>query len=212
VRRARLHALLGVCPLAAFLVVHSVGALGLRGDGSGFVAYAKALDRVPWLRVVEALLVLLPFSAHALLGLARWRDEPIAVRREPSRALQRVTGLVLLAWVPLHLAHGWWRRAAGLSIAEDLPGLFVARLSTTVTAGVPLYALIDLAACGAASFHVAAGLPRALERLEWLRGERAMRRARVACTWLGFALFAVAAWTLVELAGGRLELPALFGG
>jgi succinate dehydrogenase / fumarate reductase, cytochrome b subunit len=211
-RRARIHALLGVGPLALFVVVHSATSLALRGDGAAWASWARVLDHVPLLRVFEALLVLLPLSVHALLGLARWRDEPVALRQDPSRALQRFTGLVLLAWVPVHLAQGWWRRAAGISVAEDLPGLFVARLSTTVAGGVPVYALIDLAACGAASFHVAAGLPRALERLAWVRGEPALRRARAAASALGFALFALSAWTLVELAGGPLELPAFFHG
>jgi succinate dehydrogenase / fumarate reductase cytochrome b subunit len=161
----RLFSLSGVVPLGAFFVVHVVAnARALRGDAA-FLAAARAFERAPGLALalVEALFVFAPLAFHGAMGAwmvaTRRRREPPVPYPEPVRVSMRVTGVVALAFLAMHLPEIRFRHGvAGVrpSGAEALTVL-VSDLSSTLH-GVPWRAVVYLTAAGCVAFHFAAGL------------------------------------------------------
>jgi succinate dehydrogenase / fumarate reductase cytochrome b subunit len=174
-----LFSLSGLVPLGAFLAVHvALNARALRGQ-EAFTAAADAFERVPALRLFEALLVFAPLAIHGAIGLA------MTVARRPLReapslapplaVAMRVTGVVVAAFLAMHLPEmrlfGPGPRLHG---GEQLTVLS-ADLSA-VSYGVPWRGIAYLVGCGAVTLHFVVGAWTALTRTR--RGAQpAVRRA-----------------------------------
>lgn len=149
----------GFVPLAAFLAAH---VFWFRTALVSDATMSRVLRRVlgfpgaPW---IELLAIGVPLGLHAALGLyatARripWREG----LSSDLRAVLRVTGLVLFAFLVFHLADFRWARAFGGLRFGELPTEVAMRLSST-TAGVPVRAIVYLVGLGAALVHLVAGV------------------------------------------------------
>ncbi len=159
-RIRRAFSLSGVVPLGAFLVVHlAMNARALSG-GWAFASTVEALDQVPGLPLVEAVFVFAPLVFHAALGL--WL---VATRRQlgpspyaPSvRVAMRATGVVVLAFLALHLTSIRFHVPGTRLRGGELATLLDAQLSTT-SHGVPWPGLVYLLGTTCVALHFACGL------------------------------------------------------
>ena len=159
-RIRRASPLSGAVPLGAFLVVHlAMNARALSGSWA-FSSTVEALDQVPRQPLVEAVFVFAPLVFHGALGL--WL---VATRRQlgPSpyapavRAAMRVTGVVVLAFLALHLPSIRFHVPGTRLRGGELATLLDAQLST-MSHGVPWPGLVYLIGTTCVAMHFACGL------------------------------------------------------
>jgi succinate dehydrogenase/fumarate reductase cytochrome b subunit (b558 family) len=191
----RLFSLTGVIPLGAFLVVHVVvNARAVRGE-QAFARSAEALGRIPALPLIELLFILLPLVLHAAVGL--WlvaSRQPLA---EPSpysptlAAAMRVTGLVALAFLAMHLPELRFRGLVRSPSGGELATRLAEDLSSTWH-GLPWRGAAYLIGSGCVVFHFAVGLWGFFARSP--RGADARSRRWAA---LGAATVGSAMWLLL---------------
>lgn len=198
----RCFELSGVVPLGVFLLVH-VGnyARALAGATDYGVATASGFVTV----ALELALVWVPLLFHA--GYGAWlATTPLGVGAEERRRslLIRVSGVCV---VPFVVAHALWLRwpiLRGERAPEDVAEMLAARLSETIQ-GFPFVAVVHLLGVGAICVHLGFALPRFMKEWGIAEAVRARRIALVAC----WALFALGAATVVELASGSAAVRFL---
>ncbi|RLB54194.1 MAG: hypothetical protein DRJ42_09825 [Deltaproteobacteria bacterium] len=210
--RERIHSFTGVFPLSAYLLLH---VYETSSAASGRAAFIDGLHgRV---LALEVLLVLLPLVVHALLGLSLWArpssppsspDPAAALRPYQSaafRTIQRVTGVVVLAFLILHLGHTLALGAAGLG-----PGAIYDRLRADL--GTPLYLGTYVTGIAAMSVHLGTGLPAAVRRFGFAASDTAFLRARMIAGAVALIVFAVSINSLGHFAVGASFFGAAPGG
>jgi succinate dehydrogenase/fumarate reductase cytochrome b subunit (b558 family) len=170
----------GVLPLGAFLVVHvAANARALAGDAA-FTSAAKGLERIPALALVEIVFVYVPMLVHA--GIGAWLIVTRASLGAPSpfgsaaRLAMRITGVLALAFLALHLAELRFRTPGARPAAEALSTLLASHLAS-MQYGLPLRAVGYLLGSAAVCFHFAAGLWGVFARTPQGQGRQARRRA-----------------------------------
>jgi succinate dehydrogenase / fumarate reductase, cytochrome b subunit len=115
----RLHSLMGlwlVLFLLEHLVTNSQAALWLGEDGKGFIAMVNAVHNLPYLKIVETLLIGIPILLHMILGIkyaltsknnAHKTDGKTPSLRKYGRNrayyLQRITSWILLFGIVGHV-------------------------------------------------------------------------------------------------------------
>ena len=131
----RLHSLLGLVPVGAFLVFHlwanSQSRLGPEHYNREVVG---ALQQVNYLPLIEVLLIAVPLGFHAFYGLViigGGRAEPLRYPYLRNRRywLQRISGVGVLAFLLFHL---WLTRVQTLvdpAVRDDLYGHMQALLT-----------------------------------------------------------------------------------
>jgi succinate dehydrogenase / fumarate reductase cytochrome b subunit len=160
-RIRRAFSLSGVVPLGAFLVVHlAMNARALFG-GWAFARGVDAVERVPALPLVEAVFVFAPLVFHGALGL--WLVvtgrtlAPPTPYPPPLRIAMRATGVVVLAFLALHLPAIRFHVAGTRLGGAELATLLDAQLST-MAHGVPWQGLAYLIGVTCVTLHFAGGL------------------------------------------------------
>lgn len=196
----RLHAVSGLVPTAAFLLLHPVQVFAAGTDRASWSARVWGLDGDAVWTALELLVVALPLVAHVALGLAVGRrPEPPGGRAFASpiaRRWQRFSGLAAAAFVVAHVAHAWAPRLAGA------PGeAVVDRLS--VTLGQPAWLAAYAVGLTAVAVHFAGGVPAAARRLGWVRTASGARALRVVAGILAVALWGLSAQATARLATGE---------
>lgn len=209
----RLHSLTGVVPVGIFLIEHLWTNAAALGGQRRFDAAVARIQELPALPFVEIFGVFLPLAFHAIYGV--W----IAMRgsanagaypftRNWMYVLQRVSGIVILAFVVGHL---WEFRVQkwlfGMSTAAFYPKL-EAHLSSTQW-GVPWIAIGYLLGIAASVFHLANGLVTSCIAWGITIGRAGQRRAAWLFGIFGVVLFTLATLTLVRLATGSTVMPWL---
>jgi succinate dehydrogenase/fumarate reductase cytochrome b subunit (b558 family) len=148
--------------VGVFLVSHLwTNARALRGQRA-FDAAVRDINHLPFLPLIELFGIFLPLAFHALYGVKIALEARPNVGRYPSSknwlyTLQRVSGLVALAFIGWHL---WEFRIAKL-IGKMSPEAFYPALAehmSSTTAGVPILAIAYLIGIAASTFHLANGL------------------------------------------------------
>ncbi|GEN85553.1 succinate dehydrogenase cytochrome b558 subunit [Oceanobacillus sp. FSL W8-0428] len=104
----RLHSLLGVVPIGIFLVQHLfINHLAVYGE-EAFNAAAGIMHQLPFVLVLETLVIYLPILFHAILGVyivftSRYSTRRYGFFRNWMFALQRFTGIVLVIFIAWHV-------------------------------------------------------------------------------------------------------------
>lgn len=104
----KLHSLSGILPIGIFLCEHLfLNSLALKGE-TAFNQGAALLHSIPYLWVLELIIIFVPLSFHALYGI--WlvyltKNNPLTYSyfRNWLFYLQRVTALITLAFVVWHV-------------------------------------------------------------------------------------------------------------
>ncbi len=113
-RLRRLHALMAIVPVGAFLVAHfTINAIAVQGP-EAFNRAAQRLSSLPGLGWIEFFLIGVPLAVHGALGafLANAEQALSDLHRYPSRwmpLIQRATGGYLAVFVVFHV---WSTRLA----------------------------------------------------------------------------------------------------
>jgi len=183
----RLHSLLGVVPVGAFLVFHlwanSQSRLGAEHYNREVVG---ALQRLNYLPLIELFVIALPLAFHAFYGLAilrSGRSEPLRYAYLANRRywMQRLSGLGILGFLAFHL---WLTRAQTLldpALAADLHGHMQGMLTQ------PWVLAVYLAGLLLSVFHLANGLWSAA--IAW--GVTTSPRAQALSGWVSAAIGAL---------------------
>lgn len=188
----RLHSIAGVVPLGAFLAFHIAVNASARNGPEAYNATVRRLQQLPLLGFVEIVCLLAPLAFHAVGGLFVIATVPVArehaTRASRARALlQRVTGVLLFAFILFHL---WTARLVQL---EDHESLDLFHLMQSALAS-PWIRAVYVGGILAASAHFAAGLCSFAQTWGLARSPRA--RAAV-------AVFAVGIFVVLAAVGIR---------
>ena len=150
----RLHSLLGVIPLGAFIIFHFVvNHTATRGE-EAFNQAAGAVENVPFLLAAEFLLIYIPILFHGIYGLyiafqARNNTGNYGYFRNWMFRLQRITGVIVIIFVAWHVWDTRIAKALGQEVNFDMMADIVAN---------PISLVLYIIAIIATSFHFANGL------------------------------------------------------
>ena len=153
----------GVVPIGAFLLFHIWTTLSIVGSREIYdrqIAFLHAHEPRAFFGFLEIVLVLLPLAFHGGYGVYRSfqpREKDNAYGSMLMVTLQRVSGIVILVFVVLHVVEFRYQTwAHGREVASYSTTL-IEHLSSTQS-GVPLIALGYLVGLAASFFHLSNGL------------------------------------------------------
>jgi succinate dehydrogenase / fumarate reductase cytochrome b subunit len=197
----KLHSFTGLFPLGAYLLFHVYEHLPVRVGRDALLA--RLLRTSSW--PLEVAVILLPLLGHAALGVyLGWRargDEPQEARDYLSPAFRRLqlgSGLLVLAFLVLHVAGVWLPRA----LSDDRPGAaYAAQLDQLGSLPMAtLYVLGVTAVC----LHFGQGLAVLCARHGFL--QLTPRGSRLLGAGLGIALWLIFIDELAAYASGAALL------
>jgi succinate dehydrogenase / fumarate reductase cytochrome b subunit len=152
----RLHSLSGVVPIGGFLAFHLYENFAATRGPEAYNETARRLQEMPFALLLEIGVIAVPIFFHGIYGLfitAESRPNPITnpYLRNALYTLQRVTGVVVFAFILFHL---WTTRLVQL---DDHHALDLFRQVQATIANPWLYAFY-VAGILSATFHLANGL------------------------------------------------------
>jgi succinate dehydrogenase / fumarate reductase, cytochrome b subunit len=198
----RLHSITGLVPIGGFLAFHLYeNSLAARGP----VAYneaARRLQQMPFALALEILLIGVPILYHGVYGLFLAVGGGRSASRESGLrpvlyALQRITGVVVFAFIVFHL---WTTRLVQLADHGELDLYFLVR---STIANPWLYAFYLIGILSATS-HLSIGLWTFGVAWDLVPGPRARRLVAFlsAAVFLVLSVTGVRAITAFRMAAG----------
>jgi succinate dehydrogenase / fumarate reductase cytochrome b subunit len=187
----RLHSLLGIVPIGAFLLEHLLSNLEafLKGP-TGYGDQVRFLNSLPVVRVLEFAFIFLPIAYHAGYGLWIWLRGKSNIVYYPWAGnwlytAQRYTGGLTLAYILYHVTT---QRFLGVSLPEN-PYYAFTKVHNELMNPLVLafYAVGMVAVC----WHFAYGIWLFAAKWGITPGKQARRRFGYVCTALGVVLAAV---------------------
>ena len=108
----KLHSLLGVVPIGAFLLEHILSNFEALKGPAAYAAQVKFLNSLPLVRVLEWTFIFIPILYHAFYGVYIWLRGKSNVVYYPwagnwMYVSQRWTGLIAFLYIGQHV----WRKA-----------------------------------------------------------------------------------------------------
>ena len=152
----RLQSLTGVLPVGVFLLEHWFTNAFALGGAAAYNDKVDFLRSLPYLFLLEVFGIFVPIAFHAAIGCwifweAKFNNRALPLRQNALFTLQRVTGILLLFFIPYHVLTTRFAEWFGGS-THDLFALMQGKLQDPLT--FALYAAGVLAA----SFHFGNGL------------------------------------------------------
>ena len=183
----RLHSLLGIVPIGAFLLEHLISNFeALKGP----VAYAeqvKFLNALPLVRVLEWTFIFIPILYHGIYGVYIWLRGKSNVVYYPYAGnwlyvAQRWTGIIAFAYIVQHVLR---QRFLGADLPDN-PGMAFAKVQHELSNPIMLavYIIAMIAVC----WHFAYGIWLFAAKWGITPGEKARRRFGWVCLIFGIAL------------------------
>ena len=183
----RLHSLLGIVPIGAFLLEHLLSNFeALRGP----IAYGdqvKFLNSLPLVRVLEWVFIFLPLLYHGCYGLYIWIRGKANVVYYPWAGnwlyvAQRYTGIVAFFYI---IQHVWRQRFTGIMLPENPYASFhKVQLELSNPFMLAVYAIAMICVC----FHFAYGVWLFAAKWGITGGEKSRKRFGCVCIALGIIL------------------------
>jgi succinate dehydrogenase/fumarate reductase cytochrome b subunit len=197
----------GLVPLPAFLCIHLSRELGLAfaDDVSDVLRPAPGA----FAQLTSWLLVWLPLSIHALLGVylllagRPLAPPPSGEMPRLARVVSRASAVLALAFVLLHARAYALPVWLGHADARDAGFRLLAELSSTQL-GVPVLSGVYLLGLLATAAHGSIGLHGGLARAGLLETAARRQRSARACAAFGVLLFGVGAAAVIRVASGVL--------
>lgn len=152
----RLHSLSGIVPIGGFLAFHLYENYHATRGAAAYNEAARRLQEMPFSLALEIGVIAIPIFFHGIYGLfitAESRPNPISnpYLRNALYTLQRITGVVVFAFILFHL---WTTRMVQLADHESLDLFSLVR---STIANPWLYAFY-IAGILSATFHLANGI------------------------------------------------------
>lgn len=199
-------------PVGAFLVIHLWTYSSALGGRHAFDQSVGLASHGPYRWLIDAVLVWLPLSFHAVYGMvltfqARPNVKSYAYARNWGYLLQRLTGVVVLAFIGFHAYQFPIQVALGHLEPDEFFVELCSSLSSTVWGGVPLVAVGYLVGIAATCYHFANGLTNFCFSWGVTTSRQASRRVAGVSGLLAIVLFALGASSVIYFAtGSRLVL------
>ena len=196
----KLHSLLGIVPIGAFLVEHLLSNFEALKGPAAYAAQVKFLNSLPLVRVLEWVFIFLPILYHGIYGVYIWLRGKSNIVYYPwagnwMYVAQRYTGLIAFAYIVQHVLR---QRFLGVSLPEN-PGAAFWKVQHELSNPwmVAVYVIAMIATC----WHFAYGIWLFAAKWGITPGETARRRFGYACAVIGVVLAAMgiaSIWAFVE--------------
>lgn len=150
----KLHSLLGVVPIGAFLVVHFMVNYQAVNGVEAYNNAAGMMGKLPFLLVLEFGLIYIPILFHGIYGLyiafqAKNNTTTYGFFRNWMFLLQRITGIITIIFVAWHVWDTRIQKALGAEVNFDM----VANIVES-----PIALILYIISIVSAAFHFANGL------------------------------------------------------
>ncbi len=183
----KLHSLLGVIPIGAFLIEHILSNFEALKGPVAYAAQVKFLNALPLVRVLEWTFIFLPIAYHALYGISIWLRGKSNVVYYPwagnwMYVAQRWTGLIAFVYIGYHVAT---QRFMGTSLPDN-PGASFAKVQHELAN--PLILAFYIIAMIAICWHFAYGIWLFAAKWGITPGEKARKTFGYVCAVVGIAL------------------------
>ena len=183
----KLHSLLGIVPIGAFLVEHLLSNFEALKGPAAYAAQVKFLNSLPLVRVLEWTFIFLPILYHAIYGVYIWLRGKSNVVYYPwagnwMYVSQRWTGILAFLYIGQHVLR---QRFLGTSLPEH-PGAAFAKVQHELANPVMLavYGIAMIAVC----WHFAYGIWLFAAKWGITPGKTARRRFGWVCLAVGVLL------------------------
>ena len=153
----KLHSLLGIVPLGAFLLEHLLSNFEALKGPAAYGAQVRFLNSLPMVRVLEWVFIFLPLLYHACYGVWIWLRGKSNIVYYPWAGnwlyvAQRYTGLIAFAYIAQHVIR---QRFMGVSLPEHPMAAFAKVQQELANPWMlAVYAIAMIAIC----FHFAYGV------------------------------------------------------
>lgn len=192
----KLHSLLGIVPVGAFLCFHLFeNSMAAKGGAHFYEHVIKKIDEMPYLVWMEVLVIALPILFHALYGLWIWKGSRAnAVHYGYARnwmyVLQRITAAIAVVFIATHVFGTRGQVLLGNVAKPDLFKYMVDILADPLTLAWYILGIV------ATVFHFCNGLWLALITWGVTIGPRSQKISTAVCFGIGLILIAFAARAL----------------
>ena len=183
----KLHSLLGIVPIGAFLIEHLVSNFEALKGPAAYAAQVKFLNGLPLVRLLEWVFIFLPILYHGIYGLYIWLRGKSNIVYYPWSGnwlytAQRYTGLIAFAYIAQHVAR---QRFMGVSLPEN-PGYAFAKVQHELANPwmLAVYIIAMIAIC----WHFAYGVWLFAAKWGITPGVKARKRFGYVCVALGVLL------------------------
>ena len=206
----KLHSLSGVFPIGFFMIFHLLAnSYSLRGEME-FNTTVKAIGYLPFVFVIECLVIFIPIIFHAVYGLFITAEMQgpggnmvhYAYGRNWLYWLQRVSGVVALAYICYHVwsttGHRWGYELFGGSAGKEAGFRAVSYEAMAYRFAGWGYTITYIIGIAAASFHLGNGLFNFCIRWGIAIGREAQKIVAAIGWSVGFGLAFIAMWTALN--------------
>jgi succinate dehydrogenase / fumarate reductase cytochrome b subunit len=186
----KLHSLLGVIPIGAFLIEHIISNWEALGGPAAYGRQVYFLNHLPLVRVMEWVFIFIPILYHAIYGLYIWIRGKANVVYYPWAGnwlylAQRYTGVFAVFYIGYHVAT---QRFMGVDLPNHPAAAFWKVQHELQNPWIlAFYVVAMIAIC----FHFAYGVWLFAAKWGLTPGERARRRFGWVCGVAGFILMAM---------------------
>ncbi len=186
----RLHSFTGILPLGGFLLFHLYENSYSYGGPAFYNEHVRPLRQIPYLLLIEAIVIYIPLAYHAFYGVYIWstnKNNILQYRycRNWLYTLQRWTGIITLLFVVFHVIDQRLRPSPSFeNVAGSLHN--------------PMFLLFYIIGVSAAAFHLGNGFWNALIKWGFTSGQRSQKITAIAFTAFWVVLGAVGIRALVN--------------
>ena len=186
----RLHSLLGIIPIGAFLIEHIISNWEAVGGPVAYGQQVKFLNSLPLVRVLEWVFIFIPLLYHGVYGLYIWIRGKANVVYYPWAGnwlyvAQRYTGVLAFVYIGYHVAT---QRFMGVDLPHNPAAAFWKVQHELQNPWIlTFYVVAMIAIC----FHFAYGVWLFAAKWGLTPGERARRRFAWVCGVGGFIIMAM---------------------
>jgi succinate dehydrogenase / fumarate reductase, cytochrome b subunit len=190
----KLHSLLGIIPLGAFLLEHLLSNFEALKGPAAYGAQVQFLNSLPLVRVLEWAFIFLPLLYHGFYGIYIWLRGKSNIVYYPWAGnwlyvSQRCTGLIAMVYITQHVLR---QRFMGVSLPEH-PAAAFAKVQQELAN--PWMLAVYIVAMIAICWHFSYGVWLFAAKWGITPGTMARKRFGYVCAALGLAL------TVLGLAG-----------
>ena len=180
----RLHSLLGIIPIGAFLIVHLMINHQATQGAEAFNKAAGFMESLPFLLVTELILIYIPILYHGLYGIhiaftAKENIGHYSLFRNWMFALQRLTGIIAFVFIFVHL---WQTRLQKLFFGKEISYDMMHQ-----TLQNPIWVIVYIICVIAVIFHFSNGVWSFLVTWGFLQSKKSQR----VFTWISLIVFLV---------------------
>jgi succinate dehydrogenase / fumarate reductase cytochrome b subunit len=198
----KLHSLLGVIPIGAFLLEHILSNFEAVHGPAAYGAQVKFLNGLPLVRVLEWVFIFLPILYHGVYGVYIWLRGQSNVVYYPwagnwMYVSQRYTGLIAFAYIAQHL---YRQRFTGVNLPEHP---YAAFHKVQVELMNPWMLAVYIIAMIAISWHFSYGIWLFAAKWGITPGATARKRFGYVCVALGVVLTVMGLWSIWAFVGGN---------